>query len=102
LWSRNETAVAEAAALAHHLEKSLLLTRIQRLTDLLKEHNIEVAQDDPLLGASDIEHLKQCRSVVIHAYDLLQSIKDFETALRDLRTTVGSGMELVGGNSWRT
>lgn len=88
--------ISELAALsaAHHLETSLLQARIEILTALAREHDIPIPGDDPLLGASDGEHLIACRNVVTAAYDLLER-------LDELKAIVGSGMELVGGEPWR-
>jgi len=79
---------------AHRLEIVLLQTRIERLHALLREHGINPPDEDPLLGASDGEHLAACREVVTTAYALLER-------LDELKAMVGSGMELVGGESWK-
>lgn len=91
------TVISELAAIsaAHHLETSLLQTRIERLTALLREHGIPLPEEDPRLGASDGEHLLACRNTVIAAYDLL-------LRLEELRSIVGSGMEFVGQERWRS
>jgi len=96
-----EAEVVEALAAAHHLETANLSTRIARLTAICREHGIPMPSDDPLLGASDGEHLAASRRVVIAAYDLLVQMDEFTAALAELRTMVGSGMELVGGEPWR-
>lgn len=79
---------------AHRLEVALLATRIERLTALLREHDVPVPEEDPRLGISDGEHLIACRLVVVAAYELLER-------LEDLKRIVGSGMELVGKERWR-
>lgn len=89
-----------AAASVHLLEKRLLMTRIERLTALLREHGLPLPEEDPRLGASDGQHLVACRNVVKSAYDLLSAISAFETSLDVLRAEVGSGVELLG-ESWR-
>lgn len=70
------------------------MTRVERLTALLREHGVPTPDDDPLLGASDGAHLAACRDVVTCAYDLL-------FALERLRDLVGAGMELVRDDVWR-
>lgn len=90
----SELEVREAAALAHRLEVSLLMSRVERLTALLREHGIPLPGEDVRLGASDGEHLEACRTVVVAAYELL-------ARLEELRAMVGAGMELVGGERWR-
>lgn len=97
-----EAEVAEAAAMAHHLERTLLLARIERLTALVREHGLALPPDDTRLGVSDGEHLAACRLLVTTAYEMLEAIQNFDTALHELRALVGSGMELVGGESWAT
>lgn len=89
----SEAEAVFALAEAHRLEVSLLQIRIERLTAVLREHDIPIPGDDPLLGASDGEHLEACRAVVRGAYELLP-------ALETLRALVGSGMELVDGERW--
>lgn len=80
---------------AHRLETTLLQVRVERLTAVLREHGLPIPGDDPRLGASDGEHLEQCRQVVNAAYELL-------TQLRTLERMVGSGMEFVKDDqSWR-
>lgn len=96
-----EAEIAEAVELAHHLERSLLMARIERLTAVLREHGLSVPGTDERLGAADGEHLEACRQVVVAAYALLEQITAFEQALTELRRMVGSGMELVGGEPWR-
>jgi hypothetical protein len=78
---------------AHRLEVSLLQTRIERLTAVLREHGLPIPGDDPRLGLSDGEHLLACREVVIAAYTLLER-------LDDLKLLVGSGMELLDEKGW--
>lgn len=98
----NEADLHAAAADAHRLEVVLLLTRIERLTALIREHGIPLpTADDPLLGVSDSEHLAASRRVVTAAYDVLERASELEAALDDLRSMIGSGMELVGGGRWR-
>lgn len=89
-----ERDVLIAMSEAHRLEVALLQTRIERLHALAREHDIPIPADDPLLGVSDGEHLIACRAVVTAAYALLER-------LDELREMVGSGMELIGGESWR-
>lgn len=96
-----EAEVVEAMAAAHHLETVMLSTRIERLIAVVREHGIPLPGEDPMLGASDGEHLAASRRVVIAAYDLLVQADELESALADLRTMVGSGMELVKGEAWR-
>ena len=96
-----EEELAEALQAAQRLEVSLLLTKIERLNAVVREHGIPLPGDDPRLGASDGDHLAACRQVVTTAYDLLEAAKSFEVALAELRTLVGSGMELVGGAPWK-
>ena len=79
---------------AHHLEVVLLQQRVERLHAVLREHGIPLPEEDPRLGASDGDHLRACRDVVIAAYELLER-------LEDLKSLVGSGMELMGGEPWR-
>lgn len=79
---------------AQRLETSLLQARIERLTSVIQEHGIPLPPDDPRLGASDGEHLLQCRRVVHAAYRLLAELE----ALRDM---VGSGTELLERENWR-
>lgn len=98
---REEAALALAADQAHHLERVLLTTRIERLCAVIREHGIPLPEEDPRLGASDGEHLAASRRVVTAAYGLLEGIEEFERALAELRSLVGSGMELVGKESWR-
>src|SRR5262245_65001130 len=85
---------------AHRIEVAELQTRIERLTAILREHGIPLPIDDPRLGASDGEHLRQCRDVVTTAYALMEQITAFEDALTDLRRMVGSGVEMLG-DTWR-
>lgn len=87
--------------MAQHLNAALLCTRIERLTGLLHEYGVPTPEDDPLLGASDGEHLIASRQVVIAAYEMLERMADFEKALNELRRLVGTGMELVGKEKWR-
>jgi hypothetical protein len=77
-----------ALAEAWHVERLLLESRIERLRAIIREHGIPLPEEDPLLGASDGEHLEQCRAVVTAAYALL-------TELDSLREMVGSGVELL-------
>ena len=86
--------------MAHRLESTLLLSRIERLTAVIREHGIPLPGEDPMLGASDGDHLAACRTVVTTAYDFLEASRAFEQALRELRSLVGSGMELIGGAPW--
>jgi hypothetical protein len=81
---------AQAFALqeAHRLEVELLQIQIERLRSALREHGIPLPAEDPLLGASDGEHLAACQAVVSTAYDLLER-------LEELRQMVGSGHELL-------
>lgn len=96
-----ELTILEAAALAHRTDVRELSGRIERLVAVLREHGIPMPEEDPRLGASDGEHLEACRRVVVAAYDLLECERELTTALAELRSLVGSGMELVGGESWR-
>ena len=96
-----EVELAETLVAAHRLEVSLLSARIDRLTALLREHEIPLPESDPRLGASDGEHLAACRAVVVAAYSLLERADDLERALGELRRIVGSGMELVRAERWR-
>jgi len=38
---------------------------------------------------------------VVAAYALLEQADELEEALADLKRLVGSGVELIGGESWR-
>lgn len=84
----SESAQVMALAEAHLIEVALLQTRIERLHALLREHGIVPPREDPLLGASDGEHLEACQAVVSAAYELL-------ARLDELREMVGSGAELL-------
>lgn len=90
-----------ALAQAYKLDVLELETKIERLKAVLREHDITMPGNDPLLGASDGEHLMACRTLVVKAYEMLEKMDEFEQALSELRSLVGSGMELVGGESWR-
>lgn len=96
-----ESDLALALNAAHRLESELLLTRIERLNALVREHGIPLPKDDPRLGASDGEHLAACRRVVMAAYGLLEQAAELEAALGGLRAFIGSGMEFVNQDSWR-
>jgi transposase len=78
----------QALAEAQRLEVSLLQAHIERLRAALREHGIPLPDEDPRLGASDGEHLEQCKAVVRAAYALLGE-------LRTLEQMVGSGVELL-------
>lgn len=87
--------VAELAMLeAWHLERTQLLARIARLEAVLREHGLPGPAEDPRLGPSDHEHLEACRAVVRGAYELLPHVEE-------LRRIVGSGIELLGQESWK-
>ena len=77
-----------ALASAQRLEVELLQAHIERLRAALREHGIPLPDEDPRLGASDGEHLEQCKAVVRAAYALLGE-------LRTLEAMVGSGVELL-------
>ena len=96
-----EAQLAEALSASYRLENTMLQTRIERLTAIISEHGIPLPGDDPRLGASDGDHLAACRRVVIAAYDLLEQTNELESALTDLKTMVGSGMEFVNQKTWR-
>ena len=89
-----ELEVQEAAAMAHRLEVSLLMSRVERLTALLREHGIPLPGEDGRLGASDGEHLEACRRVVMSAYELVG-------ALGVLEQMIGSGRELLEVEPWK-
>jgi hypothetical protein len=97
-----ESELLDAYEAARRLEVALLQTRIERLSAIIREHGLSLPSDDPLLGVSDGEHLEASRAVVIAAYDLLENAGTLTAALEELRGLVGSGMELVGGERWRT
>lgn len=82
-----------AVATAHRLEISLLQARVDGLAARLREHGVTVPAEDQLLGASGVEHLEQCKRVVLAAYGLLREVEE-------LRRLVGSGVELLE-ESWR-
>lgn len=88
-----QDAQIQALVEAHFLETRLLQAHIERLRAVLREHGIPLPEEDPLLGASDGEHLEACKAVVRGAYELLP-------ALERLRTMVGSSMELIDGERW--
>ncbi len=85
--------VEHALTEAHRLEVSLLQVQIERLRAILREHGIPLPEEDPMLGASDGEHLEACKAVVRGAYELLPH-------LEELRRIVGSGMELLEDKRW--
>lgn len=89
----SDAEVALAAALAHKLETALLMSRLERMVALLREHGIEPPADDPRVDAQEHDHLIACRDVVIAAYELLER-------LEELRRMIGSAMEFVGQPSW--
>jgi hypothetical protein len=62
------SAASLAAAQAWHLERVELQSRIAHLESVLREYGINSPGTDPLLGASDGEHLEACKAVVRGAY----------------------------------
>ena len=82
------TSELQALSEAHRLEVLTLQVKIEILRAIIKEHGIPLPKEDPLLGASDGEHLEACKAVVRGAYELLPH-------LRELERLVGSGMELL-------
>lgn len=97
----SEAQLAEALSAVYRVENQLLMSRVERLSALVREHGIPLPGDDPRLGASDGEHLAACRRVVVAAYALLEQADELEAALAELKSLVGSGMEFVTqSESW--